>query len=271
MSEHENVFTKDNLNIYLKELAKEYRRLNGKHMPADIILIGGAAILANYGFREMTADIDAVIRSASSMKDAINRVGDKYNLPSGWLNSDFMRTDSYSPRLIGHSQYYRQFSNILTIRTVTAEYLIAMKLRSGRKYKNDLSDIMGILAAHEESGKPISWEQIDKAVCDLYGDWSGISEDSRVFIETAFRNGNYVQIYESVKAEEKRSKDILLRFDEDYPGVARESNVDFILANLKARQDGRKSVREFLRAVREERLSQPDATERSPKNESLER
>ena len=145
MSEHENVFTKENLNTYLKELAKEYRKLNGKSMPADIVLIGGAAILANYGFREMTTDIDAVIGSASSMKEAINRVGDKYNLPSGWLNSDFMRTDSYSPRLIEHSQYYKQFSNVLTIRTVTAEYLIAMKLRSGRKYKNDCRTLWAYL------------------------------------------------------------------------------------------------------------------------------
>lgn len=271
MSEHENVFTKENLNTYLKELAKEYRKLNGKSMPADIVLIGGAAILANYGFREMTTDIDAVIGSASSMKEAINHVGDKYNLPSGWLNSDFMRTDSYSPRLIEHSQYYRQFSNVLTIRTVTAEYLIAMKLRSGRKYKNDLSDIMGILAAHEEAGNPITWEQVDKAVCDLYGSWESIPEDSRMFIETVFRNGNYVQVYESVRAEEKRSKDILLQFDEDYPGVAGEGNVNSILENLKAKQGERKSVLESLRAFQEERLSQPEPTDKSRKNEPMER
>jgi len=271
LSEHENVFTKENLDTYLKELAKEYRKLNGKSMPADIVLIGGAAILANYGFREMTTDIDAVIGSASSMKEAINRVGDKYNLPSGWLNSDFMRTDSYSPRLIEHSQYYRQYSNVLTIRTVTAEYLIAMKLRSGRKYKNDLSDIMGILAAHEEAGNPITCEQVDKAVRDLYGDWNSIPEDSRMFIETAFRNGNYVQVYESVRAEEKRSKDILLRFDEDYPGVAGEGNVNAILASLKVKQGNKPSVREKLRKIQEERLSQPVSTKVIQREDKLER
>lgn len=47
------VFTKDNLETYLKELAKEYRKLGGKGMPAEIILIGGAAIIANYGFRDI--------------------------------------------------------------------------------------------------------------------------------------------------------------------------------------------------------------------------
>ena len=94
-SENSNYFTKENLNTYLKELGKEYKKINGKSMPAEIILIGGAAILANYGFREMTTDVDAVIHAVSSMKEAVNHVGDKYNLPNGWLNADFLKTDSY--------------------------------------------------------------------------------------------------------------------------------------------------------------------------------
>ena len=98
-SENTNYFTKENLDEYLKELGREYRRLMGKSMPAEIILIGGAAIIANYGFRDMTTDVDAIIRAASSMKDVINRVGDKFNLPNGWLNADFMHTGSYSPKL----------------------------------------------------------------------------------------------------------------------------------------------------------------------------
>jgi hypothetical protein len=48
--------TKENLNEYLKELAKEYRRRSGKAIPAEIILIGGAAVLASYGFRDLTYD-----------------------------------------------------------------------------------------------------------------------------------------------------------------------------------------------------------------------
>lgn len=75
-TDNQNTFNKENLDLYLKELGKEYRKLVGKGMPTEIILIGGAAILANYGFREMTTDVDAVIKAASSMKDAINTVGD---------------------------------------------------------------------------------------------------------------------------------------------------------------------------------------------------
>lgn len=41
-------FSSDNLDMYLKELAKEFRKLNGKTMPAEVTLVGGAAILAKY-------------------------------------------------------------------------------------------------------------------------------------------------------------------------------------------------------------------------------
>jgi len=124
-------FTKENLDEYLKELGKEFRKQNGKTMTGEIILIGGAAILANYHFRHATMDIDAVIRATSVMKDAINTVGDKYGLPNGWLNDDFKNTTSYTDKLFQYSKYYKTFSNVLRVRTVSAEYLISMKLMSG--------------------------------------------------------------------------------------------------------------------------------------------
>ena len=117
----ETTFNKENLDLYLKALGKEFRRLNGKATPADIILIGGAAVLANYGFRDMTADIDAIVRASSAMKDAIRSVGDRYNLPNGWLNSDFEHTASYTPKLLQYARSYRTFSNVLTVRTTSAE------------------------------------------------------------------------------------------------------------------------------------------------------
>lgn len=235
-SESMNYFNKDNLDICLKELAKEFRKLNGTAMSAEIILIGGAAVLANYQFRDMTTDVDAVIHASSSMKDAINRVGDKFGLPNGWFNTDFIRTGSYSPKLDEVSEYYKTFSNILQIRTVSAEYLIAMKLRSGRKYKNDLSDIIGILAEHEKRGNSITLEMIDAAVQTLYDSWADIPTDAKAFIEGAFRNGNYEEVYESIREEENHSKDILISFERDFPGVTTEDNVDDILAALKAKK-----------------------------------
>ena len=137
-------FTKENIDLYLSAVAKEYRKRVGKAMPAELILIGGASVLINYGFRNATTDVDAVIEAASSMKDAINAVGDRMGLPNGWLNADFRQTESYSPKLVEVSVYYRAFSNVVRVCTVSAEYLIAMKLRAGRRYKNDLSDVIGL-------------------------------------------------------------------------------------------------------------------------------
>lgn len=236
-SENSNYFTKENLNTYLKELGKEYKKINGKSMPAEIILIGGAAILANYGFREMTTDVDAVIHAVSSMKEAVNHVGDKYNLPNGWLNADFMKTDSYSSKLDQYSVYYREFSNVLTVRTVSAEYLIAMKLCSGRKYKKDLSDVIGILAEHEKRGEPITMDRIGKAVTDLYGSWNKIPEDSKNFIQEAMEKGNFEKVYAEISAEETKAKGLLINFEQDYPGVTNTANVDDILKSLKKQKN----------------------------------
>lgn len=242
-----NYFTKDNLDTFLKELAKEYRKRSGKATPAEIVLIGGAAILANYGFRDMTTDVDAVIHAASTMKDAINFVGDKFGLPNGWLNADFMRTGSYSPKLLQYSEYYRTYANVLTIRTVRAEYLIAMKLRSGRKYKNDLSDIIGILSEHEKLGEPITMESIDTAVTNLYGGWDSISEEARQYIQNVMRQGNYGEMYDTILEEERRTKDLLIEFREHYPGVADTVNVDSIVADLKAKRGSKASILEQVR------------------------
>ena len=154
MSESKIQFSKDNIDGYLKALGKEYRKRAGKGMKAELILVGGAAILVNYGFRDTTTDVDALIQAASSMKDAINHVGDTFGLPNGWLNEDFAQTVSFSPKLVEYSTHYRTYANVLEVRTIAAEYLIAMKLRSGRQYKNDLSDVLGILAEHEKRNQP---------------------------------------------------------------------------------------------------------------------
>ena len=93
------VFTKENLDTMLKELAKEFKKWNGMAVPAEIILIGGAAALTGYEFCEMTTDVDAVIHVSSAMKEAVGKVGDRYNLPHGWLNSS-----GYIPRPLGRNK-----------------------------------------------------------------------------------------------------------------------------------------------------------------------
>jgi hypothetical protein len=232
--------TKENLDYYLRELAKEFRRLNGKTTPAEMILIGGASVLINYGFRDMTSDVDAIISASSVMKEAINKVGDRFALESGWLNTDFQNTKSFSPRLIEVSVYYKVLSNVLTIRTVAGEYLIAMKLMSGRVFKNDLSDVIGILHEHEQRGTPISYEQIDAAVCRLYDAWKAIPDSAIRFIRDVYAATDYGAMYERFRSEERESRETLLDFNVEYPGVLNEDNMSEILkqAQLRMKKKG---------------------------------
>lgn len=238
MPDFEGSFTKENLDACLMALAKEYRRIAGRGMPAEIVLVGGAAVLTGYGFRAMTSDVDALIRAASTIKEAINTVGDQLGLPNGWINADFQRTASFSPKLAEHSKYYKTFCGVLEVRTIEAEYLIAMKLRSGRQFKNDLSDVIGILAEHEKRGNPITMNALDRAVQNLYGGWDGFPPHAHGFIESALQRGNYEELYAQARETESRATEALLAFEKANPGLTREDNVDEIIQSLSGMDIG---------------------------------
>ena len=170
------------------------------------------------------------------MKEALNRVGDKFGLPSGWLNTDFKKTDSYSDKLLGVSIYYKTFSNILTVRTVAAEYLIAMKLMSGRQYKNDLSDIAGILWEHQKNGNPISKEGINNAISTLYGKNTALPDISQKTIDDAFTNGDYEGAYEKIRKHEKQVKNMLVDFHKNNPGELNSDTIESILEQARQKR-----------------------------------
>ena len=199
-------------------------------------MIGGASILINYGFREMTYDMDAIIKSSGAMKDAINTVGDRLGLPVGWLNTDFVNINSYTPKLAEYSKYYKTFANILQVRTISAEYLVAMKLMAGRQYKNDLSDIVGVLIEQEERNDPLDFEIIQEAIVDLYDSYDRIPEDSRVFIEAVYKKEDLHEFYRQCRELEQENKDVLVGFQEDYLGVLNRDNLADILKVARAKK-----------------------------------
>ena len=237
----EKPMTKENIDSCLAAVARQFRKLAGKSMPAEITLIGGASILINYGFRDSTYDIDALIHASDAMKEAINYVRDQMNLPVGWLNDDFKRTRSYSPKLVNYSKYYKTFSNVLQVRTITGEYLVAMKLMAYRKYKHDISDIVGILTAQKEKGEPLSFELIDKAVHDLYGGWQDMPEHAEELIHSILAQDDLKKLYQTYADEESASKDVLVDFEGEYPDVLKEDNLEEILASLRRKIEKEKT------------------------------
>ena len=162
-------FEKNKILFYLSILGKEYRKLSKNKI--QIILVGGASIIVRYSFRINSYDLDGLFAPLSdALKQAIHTVADQYNLPSNWLNDDFKYTNSYSINIIYYSEYFKTFSNVLEVRIINPTHLIAMKLVSFRKYKNDLSDVVGVLLEEENRGHSITKEDVITALKELYGE-----------------------------------------------------------------------------------------------------
>ncbi len=230
-------FTKENLEYYLKELAKDFKKRGGRTR-AEMILVGGASVLINYGFRQSSYDIDATFEARSVMLESIHAVADKLGLSRSWVNDDFKTTDSYTPKIIAYSDYYKTFSNVLTVRTVRAEYLVAMKLMSGRQYKKDLSDIAGILYEQQLAGNPLSYEMIDKAVCNLYGSWNGVTDHAKKVLERILSCNDLQALFVDLSENEATAKEALLEVEKKCQKALRKDNVDEVIAAaIKKKQE----------------------------------
>ncbi len=115
-----------------------------------------------------------------------------------------------------------------------------MKLQSGRQYKSDLSDILGILASHTRKKQPITMEMIDAAIKDLYGSWDGVSDEAKEFIRNVMENGEYEGLVEETRKRESETKDALIAFEKNDPGKVNTKSVEDILKELK-RNKGEKN------------------------------
>ena len=228
------LFTKDNIDNLLFQLAKEYKKINRKNTPAEIVIIGGAAIVSKYGFRASTTDIDSLIFASSSMKDAINTVGDKNGLPTGWINEEFRKTSSYTEKIRQYSKHYKLFANILEARMLPSEYDVAMKLASLRPYKYDMSDAVGIIKSEN-----ITREQIEKAVVDFYGGFDNLSrpDEAKKLIDSIFSAHNLDELYDSTRTSESDNRVILKDIDDNYPKLLNEGNLASVLEAAKRKKD----------------------------------
>ena len=202
---HNEKITNENIDEILKSFAKEQRKLS-KNVDIDIIIIGGGAIVINYGFRGMTQDLDIIKpNKLLSIKEAAHKVADKFNLPNNWINDDFKTTTSYSPNLVKYAQYYRTFSNYIHFYTIKDEYLIAMKMVSSRDFKFDMSDIVGIIMENEE----ITFERIKQAIIDLYENIDIVNDDTLLLVKDLLNipRENLPAVYESVVKEEEKNRE----------------------------------------------------------------
>ncbi|MDE0377288.1 MAG: DUF6036 family nucleotidyltransferase [bacterium] len=103
--------------------------------PVSILIAGGAALAIRWGVRR-TSDIDAVSDDLTpEVRRAVARVGERRGVGADWLNDG---AKGFAPRLPAASQP-AFIGNRLSVYSPSAEYILAMKLVSGRD--DDMGDI----------------------------------------------------------------------------------------------------------------------------------
>ena len=105
-----------------------------------------------------------------------------------------------------------------------------MKLMAGRPYKHDLSDVAEIFARHRRTGKTLSKEAIITAINNLYDSIDKIPESSMIFLDKIYQCDDIDQLILEQKENEKRAKETLITFEENYQDVLSE---DILLGELE--------------------------------------
>lgn len=107
----------------------------------------------------------------------------------------------------------------------------------GCQNKHDLSDVIGILVEHQESGDVISLKAVERSVVVLCGDLEKFLATSHSIICAAIEHPNLSEVYEQINRKRTGSKNVLVSFEERYHGVTTMGNVDEILTIERSRTE----------------------------------
>jgi hypothetical protein len=127
------MLTRDMILKHLEQLGAE---LSARGIKGEILLTGGASMCLVHGARDMTKDIDALYEPKEIINKVAVLIAERENLPENWLNDSvkgFVGRNAPTEDFIAFSG--------LSIQTVSAEYLLAMKLLSARYGERDYDDI----------------------------------------------------------------------------------------------------------------------------------
>jgi hypothetical protein len=118
-------FTKTQLEQFLSNLNRELRK-NG--VTGEICIVGGAAMVLGFGSRTSTQDIDALVISPSTIREAIQRVANAAAIPNSWLNDGAKGFASSTPVEL------KELLKLSNLRIVMPppDYILAMKCISAR-------------------------------------------------------------------------------------------------------------------------------------------
>jgi len=114
------------IKIAFDALSSEFERVGER---AELVVVGGAALVLMYNVRETTKDVDPFFLNpeASKVRTAAGRVAGLLDLPADWLNDD---AKGYIVRLTTGDLLYE--SQFLIVRAASLPQLLAMKLAAWR-------------------------------------------------------------------------------------------------------------------------------------------
>jgi hypothetical protein len=133
----------DRISHLLEALNEE---LAADSVRGEVYLAGGAVMCLVFHAREATKDIDALLVPAAELRRAIDRVGSREGLDSGWFNDAVKGFFSEA----GRFEVFRKFSHLL-VYAPHPDYLLAMKclaMRTGEEFR-DREDVAVLLRAVE--------------------------------------------------------------------------------------------------------------------------
>lgn len=95
---------------------------------AQLFVVGGAAMALAYDNSRLTRDVDAVFEPTSTVRNLTEELAERHGLEGDWIN------DAVKGFLPGEDENRRTVfeSDSLLVQVASPEYLLAMKLYSGR-------------------------------------------------------------------------------------------------------------------------------------------
>ncbi len=129
--------TKQDIEKYLNEVNKKLAE-RGKH--GEIVMAGGASLTVVYNARNATHDIDALFRPSKEFREIISEIANENDLKDDWLNDGVK--GFFTEKM--NANLYKEYSN-LSVYSIDAEGLLALKLTSARLDSKDMRDSITLM------------------------------------------------------------------------------------------------------------------------------
>lgn len=127
------MLTREEILNALSTLSDELGALD---LHGEILLTGGASMCLVHSARDMTKDIDALYEPKNTINKLISKIAETNDLPADWLNDS---VKGFLSEAVPQEEYL--MLPHLRVSTVSADYLLAMKLMSARYGETDYEDI----------------------------------------------------------------------------------------------------------------------------------